>query len=100
MRQRKTTFSTGPVKAAEWRRCYGRLSSQTVEGVLVKDAPTLAAFEAAQYVACTDSLRVIVRANNGSIALYQWGEFRGWYTSLPAAVHDARQPWLPPGALR
>lgn len=86
MRQRKPTTRNGFVQTSEWRRTYARLESSVVNGVLVKIAPNLHTFEACQYVACTDSLRLIVQAGSGAVAAFQYGEFQGWHTSISAAV--------------
>jgi len=102
MRQRKpaSSYNTGAVKAAEWRNTYARLQSYVTDGILVKVATTLKDFEACQYVACTDSLRVIVLCNSGAVAAFSWGEFIKWSPSVPAAVDILKVPRLPSHALR
>lgn len=101
MRSRRAHSNVaGQLKAREWRNTFARLSGKTVDGVNVLVAPNLKAYEACQYVACTDSLRLVVQTGSGAIAGFQWGEFRGWYTAVAEAVADMKVARLPHSAFR
>lgn len=72
--------------AAQWRKRFSSITAERVSGVLVKKTLTRGDFEACQYVACTDSLRMVIVAGSGAVAAYKSGEFRGWHPSVDIAV--------------
>lgn len=70
----------------QWRARFVSLNRTRVRNILVIDARSMADLEAAQYVACTDCMFLVVTCQSGAIAAFADGEFRGWHPTVDIAV--------------
>ena len=84
-------WKTRRIDPEAFRRTFATVSHEyTTSNIKVYYPSTVAAFDAVQYVLCTDALLGVVRTPSGAIAAFRDGEFAGWHPTVAIAAEVCR----------